>query len=316
MLATDRVSPQGLDPLRAHEDIEVRVVDDSTDEAFSEALESASALIVRSATKVTPAMLDSAPILKAIGRAGVGVDNIDIAAATRHGVAVFNAPGGNSIAAAELTVGMILALARNIPAADASLREGRWDRAAFKGVELRGRMLGLVGAGRIGAEVASRCRAFGMDVIVYDPYLSEDRAHDLGLSLVALDDVIETADVVSVHVPLNDETRHMIDASVMTRMKDTVMLINVARGGVIAEDDLAQALRSGQIGGAALDVYETEPLPSDSPLRDCPNLVMTPHLGASTAEAQVSVAAEVSASIRDALVDGEVSGALNASDLG
>ncbi len=315
ILATDKVSSKGLQPLREDERFDVRSVDDSASAEFSSALSEAHGLIVRSATEVGLALLDNAPKLQLIGRAGVGVDNIDIPAASSRGIAVFNAPGGNTIAAAELTMALILSVVRRVTAADRSVRAGAWDRASFQGVELRGRTLGLIGAGRIGREVARMCEAFGMEVVAHDPYVSDADAEDLGVRLVALNDLIRTADVISLHVPLSDETRHLVDADVLDRMKKKAFLINASRGGVIVEDDLAVALAEGVISGAALDVYEDEPLPATSPLRSAPNLVLTPHLGASTKEAQVTVAREVAIEVRRALVEGDVSSALNADDL-
>lgn len=315
VLATDRVSKKGLAPVRDDERFEVHQIHDSSSDQFSTVLAKAHALVVRSATKVDASVFEAAPELKVVGRAGVGVDNIDIEAASRAGVAVYNAPGGNTIAAAELTMALMLSVVRRVTAADRSVRAGRWDRASFRGVELLGRTLGLIGAGRIGGEVARRCEAFGMTVMAYDPYIDESRAQQLGIRLATADEVIEEADVISLHVPLNDETRHLIDREAFERMKKRVFVINASRGGVIVEADLADALEEGLIAGAALDVYEDEPLSPDSPLRDAPNLVLTPHLGASTKEAQVSVAREVALSIRTALVDGDFSGALNASGL-
>lgn len=315
VLVTDGVSDAGLVPLVEDLRFTVVRVDDSTSSDFWSAIAECDALIVRSATKVDEEMISRAKNLKAIGRAGVGVDNIDIAAATGHGVAVLNAPGGNTNAAAELTVALMLVLVRRISEADASMRKGKWERASFKGFELRGRTLGLVGAGRIGGEVAMRCQAFGMSVIVYDPYLPGDRARSLGVDLVDLGLVLDDADVISVHVPLNDETRGLIGSDALTRMKETAYLVNASRGGVVDEEALAAALREGQIAGAALDVFEKEPLPEDSPLHRAPNLVLTPHLGASTAEAQVSVATEVAEGLRTLLGSGDLSGAINAAQL-
>ena len=312
VLVTDKVNVSALGPL---DEFEVVAVHDSASDDFDRQLRDASALIVRSATQVDVAMIAKASGLKAIGRAGVGVDNIDIDAATKQGVAVFNAPDGNTIAAAELTVGLILAAARHIAQADASVRAGEWNRAAFKGFELKGKTLGLVGAGRIGSEVAKRCRAFEMEVLVYDPYLSESQVAEFGGSLVDVDTILRNSDVVSVHVPLTDETRSMFDESAFAKMRDSAILINASRGGVVDAASLAGALESGTIGGAALDVYETEPLEDDNPLRTAPNLVLTPHLGASTVEAQEKVATQVAAKIRAVLVDGDFAGALNASSL-
>jgi D-3-phosphoglycerate dehydrogenase len=268
--------------------------------------------VVRSATKVGDDLLQKAPHLRVVGRAGVGVDNIDLEAATGRGVAVINAPAGNTVSAAELTLALMLAMARKVPAADASVRTGAWARASFKGAELRDRTLGLVGAGRIGGAVATRCRAFGMHVLAYDPYLTEERAQDLRVERATLDRVIEGADILSVHVPLTDDTRGLVDARSIARMKKGAFLVNVARGGVVDEADLVAALESGHLAGAALDVFESEPLPSDSPLRGAPNLVLTPHLGASTAEAQELVATEIAEGVRAALAEGDLSRALNA----
>lgn len=315
VLVTDKVNASGLHPLNEDDSYSVVSIDDSAGEEFFAALDRAHALIVRSATTVSRDLISRAPVLKAIGRAGVGVDNVDIPAASERGIAVFNAPGGNTLAAAELTVGLILSLARRIPQADASLRSGRWDRAEFKGVELAGKTLGLIGAGRIGSEVAVRCRAFAMDVLVYDPYLDADRAGELGADLVGLDVVLERADFISIHVPLSDETRGIVGSDALAAMKPTAFLVNASRGGVVDEEAVAAALVDSVIAGAALDVYEKEPLASDSPLRDAPNMVLTPHLGASTAEAQEGVATEVAEKIKTMFDTGDVSSAVNASDL-
>lgn len=312
VLVTDKVSESGLEPLRADPRFEIVKIDDSSDSAFSAALPGAHGLVVRSATTVGRDLLDRAPALRVVGRAGVGVDNIDLDAATEKGVAVINAPAGNTVSAAELTLALMLAMVRSVPAADASVRAGEWARSRFKGSELRGRTLGLVGAGRIGGEVATRCRAFGMRVLAHDPYLTDERAESLRVERSTLDRIIEEADVFSFHVPLTDDTRGMIDAGVFSRMKKGAYVVNVARGGVVDEDALVDALRSGQLAGAALDVFATEPLPADSPLRDAPNLVLTPHLGASTEEAQELVAQEIAEGVRAALAEGDLSKALNA----
>ena len=315
MLATDGVSTLGLAPLREDDRFDVVVIADSTRADFDEALSVASGLIVRSATKVREPMFERAPLLKVVGRAGVGVDNIDLNTASERGIAVMNAPAGNTVSAAELTMALILSAARWVPEADRSIREGKWERARLRGMELRGKMLGLIGAGRIGSEVAVRCRAFGMDVIAYDPFLSQERAHELRLNLVGLDDVLKNADVISLHVPLTDETRGLIAESSLEKMKNDALVVNASRGGVIDETALAAALVNGSIAGAALDVYETEPIPADSLLRDAPNLILTPHLGASTKEAQIHVAREVAEAIIAVLAHGDVSGAVNAAEI-
>lgn len=315
VLVTDKISASGLAALRDDPRFEVMIEDDSTSPRFEDGLAEAEALVVRSATTVGGEMMDRAPNLRVIGRAGVGVDNIDIRAASERGIAVVNAPSGNTIAAAELTMALILSSVRHVAAADASIRTGNWDRAAFKGVELKGRRLGLIGAGRIGAEVAIRCMAFGMDVIIYDPYLSEDRAREIGSRLTNLDEVIETSDVISLHVPLTDETKNLLDAATLDRMKPGTFVVNASRGGVVDEAALAAALASGHLGGAGLDVYEDEPLSENSPLRTAPRLTLTPHVGASTVEAQEHVAVEVAETVARILADGDTSLALNASDL-
>lgn len=316
VLVTDKVALPGLSPIVGDTDFEVVSVEDSTGEDFATALAVADALIVRSATNVTREMVASAARLRAIGRAGVGVDNVDIEAANDRGIAVFNAPGGNTIAAAELTIALLISVARKIPAAEASLRAGNWDRAALKGVELRGKVLGLIGAGRIGGEVAVRCQAFGMTVVVYDPYLTQERADELGVELVSLEEVLDLGDFVSIHVPLTEETRGICGVDAMRRMKPTTFVVNASRGGVVDEIALAEALHSGEIAGAALDVYVEEPLPADSPLRSAPNLVLTPHLGASTNEAQEGVATEVAEKVKRFLITGDTSQAINAAQLG
>jgi D-3-phosphoglycerate dehydrogenase len=317
VLVTDKVSAGGLEPLRADDRFEIVQVDDSSDGRFADALTTAHGLIVRSATKVRSEMLAAAPSLRVVGRAGVGVDNIDLDAATERGVAVLNAPAGNTVSAAELTLALILSMVRGVAAADASVRTGEWARSRFKGAELRGRTLGLIGAGRIGGEVARRCRAFGMHVVAYDPYLTDERASDLGVERKAeVDEVLAAADVLSLHVPLTDATRGMIGEAAIDRMKSGSFLVNVARGGVVDEAALAAALESGHLAGAALDVYENEPLEEASPLRAAPNLVLTPHLGASTGEAQELVATEIAEAVRDALAEGDLSRALNAPAIG
>src|SRR5690606_27638133 len=299
VLVTDKVSGAGLEPFEQDDRFDIVKVDDSKDPAFEQALATAHGLVVRSATKVRADMLDKAPKLRVVGRAGVGVDNIDLEAATARGVAVLNAPAGNTVSAAELTMALIMSMVRQVAAADASMRRGEWARSKFQGVELRGRTLGLIGAGRIGGTVAKRCKAFRMRVMAYDPYLTDEAAADLGVERAELADVIASADVLSLHVPLTDATANLIDAAALASMKKGAFLVNVARGGVVDEAALAKALTDGHLAGAALDVYGNEPLEEDSPLRTAPNLVLTPHLGASTAEAQELVATEIAEAVRD-----------------
>jgi D-3-phosphoglycerate dehydrogenase len=310
VVVTDHVSETGLAPLLEDARFQVARIDDSSSDEFHAALAEADGLVVRSATKVSRDMLAMGPRLRVIGRAGVGVDNIDLLAATERGIAVLNSPAGNTVAAAELTMALILSVVRRVAEADRSMRDGGWERSRLRGVQLKDRTLGLIGAGRIGSEVAIRCRAFGMKVLVYDPYLTAGRAEDLGLPLTGFDEVIERGDIISLHVPLNDETWHLIDEAALSRMKPGAFVVNVSRGGVIDEVALARVLTDGHLAGAALDVFESEPLPPDSPLLGLHNVVLTPHLGASTVEAQELVAREISESVRDALVLGDFSGSI------
>ncbi|MHB1168454.1 MAG: phosphoglycerate dehydrogenase [Longimicrobiales bacterium] len=316
VLIADNMSAEGLAPLSRDNRFELIETNGLKGEDLARAIEPCDAVIVRSSTRITRESLAYANRLRVIGRAGVGVDNIDVAAATERGVAVLNAPSGNTLSAAELSFALLLSLARRIPAADRSMRAGEWDRKSFAGFELHGKTLGLIGAGRIGGEVARRARAFGMHVIVSDPYLSAERALELDVERVSFDDVIEQADVISLHVPLTDATNGLIGARELARMKRTAVIVNAARGEVIQEDELANALRSGAIAGAALDVFAEEPLPANHPLRQLPNVVLTPHLGAQTAEAQHSVAIEISEGVRRALIDSDMTSAVNAPAIG
>ena len=308
----DRVSPSGLAALTRDDRFAVRQLAGCAPAEKEAAMIGADAVIVRSATRVTREIIARASDLKVIGRAGAGVDNIDLDAATERGIPVLNAPSGNTVSAAELTFALILALARRITAADRSVRAMTWKAPGLAGVELNGKTLGLIGAGRIGGEVARRARAFGMKVLACDPYLPAARAEELGAEPCALDDVIERTDFLTVHVPLTPSTAAMIGTDELRRMKPSACLVNAARGGVIDEDALARALAEGWVAGAALDVFKREPLPADSPLVDSPNLILTPHLGASTAEAQELVAREIAAAVRGALLDGDLSRAVNA----
>jgi D-3-phosphoglycerate dehydrogenase len=267
-------------------------------------------LAVRSATKVTAELLAATPDLKVIGRAGIGVDNIDVAAATERGIVVMNTPYGNSITAAEHTIAMMFALARQIPLADRSTQAGKWEKSRFMGVELSGKILGIIGCGNIGAIVADRAHGLRMKVIAFDPFLSPERAVDLGVERVAFEELLSRADFITLHTPLTEATTNMIDAAAIARMKRGVRLINCARGGLVAEADLAAALDSGQVAGAAFDVFVEEPA-RDNPLFGHPNFIATPHLGAATAEAQENVAVEIAEQIADFLLTGAVSNAVN-----
>jgi D-3-phosphoglycerate dehydrogenase len=265
---------------------------------------------VRSGVKVDAEAIAAGTRLRVVGRAGVGVDNIDVRAASAAGILVVNAPTANTIAAAELTVGLIYALARHIPKAEVSLRRGEWRRADFVGTELRGKTLGIIGLGKIGMAVAERARAMEMSLIGSDPYVTSEAAAARGIELVEVGELLRRADVLTVHVPLLAETRGMIGADQLHLMKPGAFVINVARGGVIDEAALAEALRDGRVAGAAIDVYEHEP-PRDSPLLDAPNTVLTPHLGASTREAQTKAGVEVAEQVLDALAGREPRYAVN-----
>lgn len=316
VLVADSIAPEGLAPLRSDPRFELLDRPGLSGPALAEAMVGVDAVLVRSATRITRDSLARADRLTVIGRAGVGVDTIDVEAATERGIAVLTAPAGNTISAAELTLALILALVRRVPAADRSMRAGQWDRKSFNGAELQGKTLGLLGAGRIGSEVARRARAFGMRVIAYDPFLTEERAQAIGLELAPLDAIIREGDIISVHVPLTDKTTGLIGEKELSMMKPTAFVVNVARGGVVDERALHGALTANRIAGAALDVFETEPLPADHELRSLANVVLTPHLGASTVEAQHSVALEIADAVRAALLEGDLSRAVNAPAIG
>lgn len=310
VLVMDGVSEKGLAVFKQHPDIEIDIKGKLTEDELVDIIPMYDGLIVRSATKVTPRILENAVRLKVVGRAGVGVDNIDIKAATNRGVVVVNAPDGNTIAAAEHTMTMMLALARKVPAACAKLKAGAWDKKAFLGVELRNKVLGVIGLGRIGSAVAKRAQAMEMKIIAYDPYITEVRAKELGIELVELDEVFKNADFITVHMPLTKETKYMINQRAFELMKEGVRIINCARGGIVEEAALYDAMVAGKVAGAALDVFEKEPN-VESPLIQLDNFIATPHLGASTKEAQVNVAVDVAAEIVSALHGDMVKNAVN-----
>jgi len=315
VLIADSISDAGIEILRSTPGFEATVKTGMSPEELGEIIGDYEGLIVRSATKATAAAFERPGRLKVIGRAGTGVDNIDLAAATRAGVVVMNTPGGNSVAAAELTLAHLLGLCRNVAQANAELREGRWERKKYMGAEVAGKVLGVVGLGKIGREVARRALGLRMEVIGFDPFVSSQTASDAGIRYVALDELIAHADIISLHVPRSDETKHMINAAAIARMKPGTMLINCARGGLIDEAALLDALESGHLGGAALDVFETEP-PTDLSLVAHPRVVATPHLGASTREAQVRVGTEIAEKIRNYLQRGVILDAVNFPSLG
>jgi len=310
IFVADDVSDTGLQPLRDAGFLVEKRAGLSKPELISSLLD-CEGLIVRSETKVTADILEATPNLKVIGRAGVGVDNIDVPAATVNGVVVMNAPDGNTITTAEHTIALLISLARSIPQANASLKSGNWERKKFIGVELQGKTLGIVGLGRIGRVVASRARAMGMAIVAYDPFIAQEQARDLEIELAPLDQVYARADFLTVHTPLTPETRGIIGREVLSKMKSGARIINCARGGLVDEDALHDAIKSGRIAGAALDVFSQEPPPSDHPLLELDQVIVTPHLGASTTEAQEGVAFTVAEQMRDYLLTGALRGAVN-----
>lgn len=311
ILISDPLSDEGIRILKGVKEFKVEVRTDLKPDELKEAIKDYHALVVRSATKVTREVINAAVKLKVIGRAGVGLDNVDLEAATNKGIIVMNTPAGNTISTCEHTMSMLLALSRNIPVADLSLKSGEWKRSKFMGVELYGKTLGIVGLGRIGTEVSKRAISFGMKIIAYDPFLSREIAEQLGIELVELKELFKRSDYISVHAPLTDETRHIISDKEFGLMKNGVRLINCARGGIIDEKALLKAMDAGKVAGAALDVFEKEPPDFSSPLLKHKNVVATPHLGASTEEAQVNVAIEICSSVRDALLSRGIRNAAN-----
>ena len=311
ILVADRISPLGVEFLQKQDDFEVIEAYGSSPEQVLELAKDASAIIVRSDTKVTREVFEIASELKAVGRAGVGVDNIDVPAATEKGVIVMNTPGGNTIATAELTFTHMLCSTRPIVRGVTGMSEGKWERKQLKGAELKAKTLAVLGLGRIGAEVAKRALAFEMTVVAYDPYLTAERAKELDLEKVELEEAFSKADYLTVHMPMTDETRNIVDESAFAKMKDGVRIFNCARGGIIKESALAEALKSGKVASAGLDVYEHEPLPEDHEFRALENLNLTPHLGASTAEAQESVGVEIAEAIAEVLNGGRIRNAIN-----
>jgi D-3-phosphoglycerate dehydrogenase / 2-oxoglutarate reductase len=312
VLVADPIAQEGLSVLGQRARLEFVAGDRA---GLERGLSAAEALLVRSETRVTSALLDAAPRLRVIGRAGAGVDTIDVEAATARGIVVVNAPGGNAVAAAEHTLALMFALARRVAAADASLKRGQWSRSAHVGTELTGKTLGLVGLGRVGSEVARRALGLDMHVLVYDPYVPDEHARHLGLEPVELDALLEAADFVSLHVPLTEATRGILSAERIARMRPGAFLINCARGGLVDEAALLAALDEGRLGGAGVDVFSTEPVSPDDPLPRHPKVVATPHLGASTVEAQANVAAQVANEVLAVLEGRPTQFAVNAPSL-
>ena len=312
ILVTDEVDPDGVAVLAAEPRLEVDVVPTLPAAELLARIGEYDALVGRSATKITPELLRAGTRLKVIGRAGVGVDNIAMDIATQLGIAVINAPAGNTIAVAELFFGTVIGLLRHLPQAAASMREGRWDRSALLGHELKGRTLGIIGVGRIGSEVATRALAFCMNVVGYDPYVPDDRFTSLRIRRAGtLEELLDQADIVTVHTPLTEETTGLIGQRELRRLGAGAIVVNMARGGIVDDAALAAALESGHVRGAVLDVYDAEPLPKDHPIRALPSALLTPHIGASTHEAQRNVAVDACEAVRDALLQGELSRSIN-----
>ena len=299
VLVSDSIDQAGIDILKqvAQVDIKTKL---TPDELVS-VIPDYDAIMIRSGTRVTQAVIEAGGNLKIIGRAGVGVDNVDVPVATRHGIVVVNSPEGNTIAAAEHAIAMMMSLSRHIPDANTSVKADKWDRKKFIGTEVYKKTLGVIGLGKIGSHVASVAKALDMKLLAYDPFISQERADQLGCTLVDLDYIFAESDYITLHLPKTPETAHLINQEAIAKMKPSVRIVNCSRGGIVDEDALAEALANGKIGGAALDVFEEEPL-GESKLREQANIILTPHLGASTAEAQVNVAIDVAEQIRDVLL--------------
>ncbi len=309
VLISDNLSQKGIEILKkAGIDVDVKI--GMKPEELAEVIGNYHGLIVRSATKVTSKIIDAASNLKVIGRAGSGLDNVDITAATKKGIVVMNAPGGNTITTAEHTLALMFALARQIPQATASMKQGKWEKKKFMGVELFNKTLGIIGIGNIGSQVAKRAQAFAMNVISYDPFLSEEKAKAMGVEKVSLEELFKRSDFITIHTPITSETRNLINKETIKKMKDGVRIINCARGGIVNEKDLYEAIVEGKVAGAALDVFEKEP-PENNPLITLDNVVTTPHLGAATKEAQENVAIVIAEQIADYLVHGTIRNAVN-----
>ncbi|MFH0947840.1 MAG: phosphoglycerate dehydrogenase [Elusimicrobiota bacterium] len=310
ILVSDPLANEGVEILIKNPEFSVDVKTGLKPEELLQIIGNYDGLLVRSETKVTKDVLNIAKNLKIIGRAGTGVDNIDVKEASKKGIVVMNVPGGNTISAAEHTVSMLLSLSRNIPQANASLKKCEWKKKEFVGVEVFGKTVGIIGLGKIGIEVAKRLLAFGMKVLVYDPFVSKERAVQLGVDSVSLDEVFKRSDYITVHTPKTEQTKYLINAETIGKMKDGVRIINCARGGLIDEKALAETLKSGKVKGAALDVFEKEPL-VESPFFEMNNVIMTPHLGASTEEAQTNVSVEISKQLDEFFTNGTIRNAVN-----
>lgn len=310
IFVADSIAKEGMEEFGLFKEIELVVKTGLAPEQLATEIGDSVGLVVRSATKATREIIAGGKKLRVIGRAGAGVDNIDVPAATEKGILVLNTPGGNAEGAGELAVAMMFALARQIPQADASMKAGKWDKKSFSGVELYGKTLGLIGIGYVGSIVAQRAVGLGMKVIAYDPYVDKKKASSLGLGLCTLDEVLAGSDFISIHAPKTDETKNLIDAGTFARMKTGVYLVNCARGGIVVEKDLIAALDGGKVKGAGVDVYPKEP-PEDWSLAKHPKVIATPHLGATTNEAQVNVSVMIARQMGKFLTKGEVINAVN-----
>ncbi|MDD5455595.1 MAG: hydroxyacid dehydrogenase [Candidatus Margulisbacteria bacterium] len=309
ILVSDKLSSKGIDLIK--DQFEVDVKPGLSEDELTAIINNYEALLVRSETKVTARILAAANNLKIIGRAGVGVDNIDIPAATKKGIIVVNSPEGNTIAAAEHSLALLLGITRNIPFAHNSMQKGEWKRGEFTGVELFGKKLGVIGLGKIGRRVVSYAQCMGMQIMGFDPYINEEYLKQLGIKIYPLDEVLSQADYITFHIPKTKETQHMIDKKKFRIMKKGVYIINCARGGIIVEQDLKEAVESGIVKGAAVDVYEEEPIKPDNVLLGVKNIITTPHIGAATEEAKENVAIDVVEQVRDVLNGGEARSAVN-----
>ncbi len=311
ILISDSMSAKAADIFKNTEGLEVDVITGENPEELKARIGEYHGLVVRSSTKATKEILDAATNLKVIGRAGTGVDNIDVAEASNKGIVVMNTPGGNTVTTAEHAISMMVALARNVPQATSSMKNGKWEKKRFQGTELTGKTLGILGVGNIGSVVASRAQGLKMSVISYDPFISEEAAEKLGITLVTFDELLAKSDFLSIHVPFTSDTKNIVNAEAIAKMKDGARLINCARGGIVDEAAAAEAIESGKLAGAAFDVFSTEPPEPDNPLLKLDNVIATPHLGASTLEAQENVAVAVADQIADYLTTGTIRNAIN-----
>ncbi len=311
ILISDSMSSKAVEVLKGTPGLDVDVITGLKPEELKAKIKDYHGLVVRSATKVTAEIIGAAENLKVVGRAGTGVDNVDMAAATKKGIVVMNTPGGNTVTTAEHAVAMMMSLARKVPQATASMKKGEWEKKKFEGTEITGKTLGILGVGNIGSVVASRALGLRMNVIAYDPFISAEAADKLGVTLVSMDDLFKKSDFISIHVPLTAETKGIVNAEAFKKMKKGVKIINCARGGIVNEADLAEAIKAKIVSGAACDVFEKEPPPSDNPLFSLDEVILTPHLGASTFEAQENVAVAIAEQIADYLTSGTIRNAVN-----